>query len=85
VYPWSSIATVRRVDDDTDEPLDEVVLTVDHTDQIRNPLLRFLHAQSYGRQRLPIYSGLADRDELLEIIRQHAGGVVDAETAASVG
>ncbi|NJM07372.1 hypothetical protein HC891_16090 [Candidatus Gracilibacteria bacterium] len=83
LYPWSSIAAVRRVDDDGDEPLDEILLTSDHTVQIRNPMLRFLHGQAYGRQRLPIYSGLAARDELLETIRQRASSVADAEVAAS--
>jgi hypothetical protein len=82
-YPWSSIAAVRLVDDDAHEPLDEVLLTADHTEQIRNPLLRFLHGQSYGRQRLPIYSGLADREDVLETIRQRASGVSEAEEAVA--
>ncbi len=72
IYPWPSIQRVQRVDDDSDEPIDELYLADDHTDQIRNPFLRFLHAQAYGRQRLPIYAGLENRDELLTEIRHRA-------------
>lgn len=72
-YPWSAIRTIRRVDDDSDEPLDEIVLDGDFTGQIRNPLLRFLHAQAYGRQKLPLYAGLEARDELIAAISTHAG------------
>ena len=36
-------------------------------------MLRWLHAQAYGRLRLPIYAGLAERDELLAEIRQRTG------------
>jgi len=46
------------------------------TQQIKNPLLRFLHTQGYGRNKLPIYPGLAERESLLTEIRQH-GGLVD--------
>jgi hypothetical protein len=35
-------------------------------------LLRFLHAQAYGRTKLPIYAGVADRDDLLAVICQRA-------------
>jgi hypothetical protein len=49
------------------------VLNQDYTGQVRNRLLRFLHAQAYGRTRLPIYAGVEDRDELLAEIRQRAG------------
>lgn len=72
VYPWHAIQRVQRVDDDSDEPIDELYLADDHTNQIRNPFLRFLHAQAYGRQRLPIYAGLENRDELLTEIRHRA-------------
>lgn len=64
-YPWSGMVGLRREDDDVDEPLDEVLLNEDYTRQIRNPLLRFLHGQSYGRTKLPIYAGLENRDDLL--------------------
>lgn len=72
-YPWSGVSAIRRVDEDSDEPVDELVLDQDYTRQIRNPVLRFLHGQAYGRTRLPLYAGLADRDELIDEIRRRAG------------
>jgi hypothetical protein len=72
-YPWDGITRLRRNSDDADEPTDELVLRGDYTGQIRNPLMRFLHGQAYGRQRLPIYAGLAERDELLAEIRRRSG------------
>jgi hypothetical protein len=72
IYPWAGIGAIRRVDDDADEPMDELLLREDYTRQIRNPLLRFLHGQAYGRTKLPLYAGLQDRDELLNEIRQRA-------------
>ncbi|HEX5689339.1 MAG TPA: hypothetical protein VFX76_05025, partial [Roseiflexaceae bacterium] len=38
-YPWAGIGAIRRVDDDADEPLDELLLDKDYTSQIANPLL----------------------------------------------
>lgn len=73
MYPWSAIGAVRRTDDDSDEPVDELLITGDFTGQIRNPVLRFLHSQAYGRNKLPIYAGLENRDELLADIRHQAG------------
>jgi len=70
--PWAGISSIRRVDADSDEPMDELILREDYTSQIRNSLLRFLHAQAYGRTKLPIYAGVADRDDLLAAIRQQA-------------
>ncbi len=81
-YPWNGIIGIRRLDDDTDEPLDEVLLDADHTTQIKNPLLRWLHGQAYGRRRLPLYAGLEDRDALLEEIRLRSG-LHDIEPTAS--
>lgn len=72
VYPWSGIVGIRRQGDDTDEPVDELVLNGDYTRQIRNPVLRLLHDQAYGRRRLPIYAGLEQRYELLDEIRARA-------------
>jgi hypothetical protein len=72
LYPWSAISNVRRVDDDSDEALDELLLDGDYTRQIGNPVLRFLHAQSYGRRKLPLYAGLEAREQLLDEIRQRA-------------
>lgn len=73
VYPWDAISGIRRTDADADEPVDELLLRADYTSQIRNPLLRFLHAQAYGRLKLPIYAGLEDRAELLDEIRRRTG------------
>ncbi len=70
-YPWAAIQAVRVVDDDRDEPLDELVFAVDQTGQIPNVVLRALHRQAYGRTRLPIYAGLEDRASLLATVRDH--------------
>jgi hypothetical protein len=70
--PWAGISAVCRVDADTDEPMDELILREDYTSQIHNRLLRFLHAQAYGRTKLPIYAGVADREDLLALIGEHA-------------
>jgi hypothetical protein len=72
IYPWSGIVGVRAVDDDTDEPMHELLFNTDYTNTIRNPLLRFLHGQAYGRSKLPIYAGLAERDALLAEIHRQA-------------
>jgi hypothetical protein len=77
-YPWQSIRGLRAVDDDSEEPMHELLLDADYTSQIRNPLVRFLHGQAYGRQKLPIYAGLADREALLDDIRAQAGLAADA-------
>jgi hypothetical protein len=69
-YPWEAIQAIRRVDDDSDDPIDELLIAGQHTHQIHNPLLRFLHHQAYGRNKLSLYAGLEDRDELLEEIQQ---------------
>lgn len=80
-YPWSGIGAVRSIDEDSDEPMDELVLAEDYTVQIANPLLRFLHRQAYGRTKLPLYAGLQDRDELLAEIRRRAGLEIEAHSA----
>jgi hypothetical protein len=87
-YPWTGIGAIRRVDEDSDEPIDELILNEDYTRQIRNPILRFLHAQAYGRTKLPLYAGLEDRDELLDEIRRRVGlhqepPIVDPQEAPS--
>jgi hypothetical protein len=78
-YPWDAISAVRRVDDDDDDPIDELVLRADYTRQIGNPVLRFLHGQAYGRTRLPLYGGLEDRDALIREIRARTGALDVAE------
>jgi hypothetical protein len=82
-YPWAGIAAIRCVDQDSDEPIHELVLKEDYTRQIRNPVLRFLHAQSYGRTRLPLYAGLEARDELLAEIRRRTGLAEDSEASGA--
>ncbi len=84
-YPWNAIQAIRRVDDDGDEPVDELLIMGDYTGQIRNPVLRFLHAQAYGRKKLPIYAGLEARDELLAAIRQHSTLADQAQAMETVG
>jgi hypothetical protein len=81
-YPWVGIRAVRAVDDDTEEPMDEIWLDRDYTASIRNPLTRFLHAQSYGRTKLPIYAGLMERDLLIAQIRERAA-LTEQHVAAS--
>ncbi len=88
-YPWSEVASLRPVDEEVEEePLDELVLKGSRLSSIRNPLLRFLHAQAYGRRRLPLYGGLEEREELLERIRAYLSAgekAAEAETAEAAG
>jgi hypothetical protein len=71
-YPWQSIQSIRNADNDGDEPFSTLQLNADHTRQIANPLLRFLHRQAFGRRQLQIYPGIQDRDQLLADIRSRA-------------
>jgi hypothetical protein len=73
LYPWSGLQAIRSVDDDSDEPMEELIFDRDYTHAIPNPVVRFLHGQAYGRTKLPIYAGLADRAELLAAIRSYTG------------
>lgn len=73
MIPWTSIAEIRTIDADSDEPAHELRLKVDPTTQITNPLLRILHAQAYGRAVLPLYAGIEHREELIDEIRRRAG------------
>jgi hypothetical protein len=72
-YPWSAIHAIRRIDDEREDPVDELLIQGNSHRDIRNPLVRFLHVQAYGRNKLPIYAGLEARDELLADIRQRIG------------
>ena len=80
LYPWLGIVSVQRQYEDAAEPVDELILNSDYTRQIRNPVLRFLHGQAYGRKRLPIYAGLEQRDDLLHEIRARAS-LIDISNA----
>ncbi len=86
--PWSDVADLRPVDEESDEPLDELVLRTSHLGQIRNPLVRFLHWQAYGRYKLPLYGGLEEREDLIDRVRlwmgreqEHAATVEAAEVS----
>lgn len=72
-YPWAVIEDVRTLDDDHDEPLAAVIVAVDQTDRIAQPLVRALVRLAIGRQRLPLAAGLADRETLIATIRDQAG------------
>jgi hypothetical protein len=80
-YPWSGLQAIRAVDDDADEPMHELVFDQDYTASIRNPLLRFLHGQAYGRTKLPLYAGIAERAELVQMIRTQSHMPAEATDA----
>lgn len=82
-YPWTEIADVHPVDEETEEPLHELVVRTSRLSTIRGRLARFLHWQAYGRNKLPLYSGLEDRDDLLARIRSHMAAAVEASPAAA--
>jgi hypothetical protein len=77
-YPWAEVAELRPVDEETEEPLHELVVRTSRLSTIRGKLARFLHWQAHGRNKLPLYSGLEERDELLARIR----GYMEAAAAA---
>jgi len=79
-YPWTEVAAVRQVDEESEDPLDELVVRTSRLSTIRGGLARFLHWQAYGRHKLPLYSGLEERDELLARIR---GYLAAAETPSA--
>jgi hypothetical protein len=68
-YPWTEIAALRPVDEESEEPLDELIVRTSRLSSIRGRLARFLHWQACGRNKLPLYTGLEDRDDLLARIR----------------
>jgi hypothetical protein len=68
--PWAAVTGIRRIDGDSDDPSDELQLADDPSQQIRNPIIRVLHRQGYGRRVLPIYAGVRDRDELIGVIQR---------------
>ena len=66
--PWALVTGVRRIDADSDDPSDELQLAEDLSGQIRNPVVRLLHRQGYGRRVL--YAGVRDREELIGVIQR---------------
>lgn len=83
VCPWNQVRAVRPVDADADEPFDELLLDSDPSAQIGHPVARFLHRQSWGANRLPIYPGLEEREELLAAIRSALETASRAERATA--
>lgn len=82
LYPWSSIKGVRRVDPESDGHDYELLVDRSGVAQIRNPLLRWLHAQAFGRTRIPIYARTDERDELIQEIVTRAGLALSAPPSA---
>lgn len=70
-YPWAEIADLRPVDEEAEEPLDELIVRTSRLSEIRSPVARFLHWQAYGRHKLPLYGGLEEREELIVRVRAH--------------
>ena len=71
----SNARTVKAGEDGEMPPEDEpetllLALRKDHTGQITNPMVRFLHKQAHGNA-LPIYGGLENRKALLAEISTH--------------
>lgn len=81
LIPWASVGGLRPAEH-SDAPLDDLILTGDPSAQIANPLVRFLHRQAFGANRLPIFAGLERRDELIAEIRRHL--VAPAASTATV-
>jgi hypothetical protein len=83
LYPWASLSGLRRTDDG-EEPFDELLVTGDPATQITNPLVRFLHRQACGANRLPIYPGVERRDELIAEIQRQIAAPAPQGAAASL-
>lgn len=76
-YPWSAIRELRA--GEGEDAMGELLVQPGALRQIRNPLLRWLHRQAFGNQRVPLYAGIEARDELLnEIIRRTGAGLIVA-------
>ncbi len=70
-YPWSAIRSVRT--EDGDEAITNVYVQAGGERAIRNPLVRWLHRTAIGVDRIPIYAGVEERDELVARIVERAG------------
>lgn len=73
LYPWDSIRGIRRVDPQSDEPVDELIVDRSGLLQIKSRLLRWLHRVAFGRARVPVYAGVEERNELLARITVYSG------------
>jgi hypothetical protein len=84
-YPWSAITGLRRADPEGDAPHYEVLVEPQPQHQIRSRVLHWLHAQAFGRTRIPIYAQTEDRDGLLEEIVRRAGLAVPVPPPPTIG
>ena len=78
-YPWTEIVDLRPVDEETEEPLHELVVRTSRLATIPGRLARFLHWQAYGPHKLPLYNGLEERDDLLARIRGYMAAAAETE------
>jgi len=80
-YPWSALRELRA--GEGEDAMGELIVRPGALTQIRNPILRWLHRQAFGNQRVPLYAGIEARDELLnEIIRRAGAGLIVADEHA---
>ncbi len=72
LYPWDAIMGLRRVDPQSPEPVDELVIDRNHRVQIRPVVLGWLHRLAFGHARVPLYAGITERDELVARIQRYS-------------
>lgn len=72
LFPWETIRGVQRVDPESDEPVDEIIVDRAGVLQIKSPLLRWLHRMALGAERVPVYADVEGRDELLAQVQLHS-------------
>ncbi|MBA3945192.1 MAG: hypothetical protein H0X37_11590 [Herpetosiphonaceae bacterium] len=72
LYPWDAIVGLRRVDPQSVEPVDELVIDRQHRVQIRPLVLGWLHRLAFGLARVPLYAGITERDELVARIQRYS-------------
>lgn len=72
LVPWHEISTVR-IDTVGNEPSAEALVAGDPLSQLDSRLLRALYRSALGRCRLPIYSGIQDRETLIAEIERRTG------------
>ncbi len=70
-YAWNEVVDLHPVDEEAEEPLDELIVRPSRLASISSPIVRFLHWQAYGRHKIPLYSGLEGRGELLAYVHAH--------------
>lgn len=70
-YPWTAVRSLKEGEDA--DAIAELVIAPEASPRIRNPLLRWLHRQAFGLNRVPIYPEVEAHDELLAEIVARAG------------